>query len=125
MPKDRIVDGSDILPLLRAEPGAKSPTPRLYYYSRSGKLAAMREGTWKLHLLEPEERWWGKIASGGLIETKPSSPPPWLYNLEDDIGETQNVAEAHPEVVARLQKSAKEFDRDLEAHSRPIYRAAP
>jgi arylsulfatase A-like enzyme len=125
MPKDRIVDGHDILPLLRAEPRAKSRTPRLFYYARSGKLAAVREGDWKLHLLEPEERWWGKIASGGLIETKPTSPPPWLYNLNDDLGETHNVAEAHPEVVARLQKAAEEFDRDLEAHSRPIYRSAP
>ena len=39
MPADRVYDGHDILPLLRTEPEAKSPTPRLYYYSRSGKLS--------------------------------------------------------------------------------------
>jgi arylsulfatase A-like enzyme len=124
MPADRVYDGHDILPLLRGERGAKSPTARLYYYARSGKLAAVREGNWKLHLIAPEERWWGKIAGGALIETKPATPPPWLYNLRDDIGETNNVAEANPAIIERLQQAARDFDADIEAHSRPIYQAS-
>ena len=61
LPTDRRYDGHDILPLLRGKPGAKSPTNRLYYYARSGQLSAVREGEWKLHLVAPDERWWGKI----------------------------------------------------------------
>jgi arylsulfatase A-like enzyme len=123
LPTDRRYDGYDILPLLRDEPAAKSRTNRLYYYARSGQLSAIREGDWKLHLVAPEERWWGNIPSGGLIETKPTTPPPWLYNLRDDIGETRNVADAHPAVVARLQQAVREFDQEVEAQRRPTYQA--
>lgn len=125
MPTDRIYDGHDIWPLLRGEPGAKSQTDRLYYYGRTGQLFAVREGEWKLHFIAPEERWWGKIDGGALVETKPTTPPPWLYNLRTDIGETRNLADAHPELVARLQQAARAFDQDLEAHCRPIYQAQP
>lgn len=125
LPTDRRYDGHDLLPLLRGEPAAKSLTNRLYYYARSGQLSAIREGDWKLHLVAPEERWWGNIPSGGLIETKPATPPPWLYNLRDDIGETRNVADAHADVVARLLQAAREFDQEIEAQRRPTYQAPP
>lgn len=123
MPADRTCDGHNILPLLTGEPGAKSQTLQTCYYSRGGTLSAIREGDWKLHLVEPEETWWGTIANGGLLETKPSTPPPWLYNLHDDVGETHNVAAEHPDIVARLQKEALDFDHDLDAHIRPAYNA--
>ena len=123
LPTDRRYDGYDILPLLRDEPAAKSRTNRLYYYARSGQLSAIREGDWKLHFVAPDERWWGNIPSGGLIETKPATPLPWLYNLRDDIGETRNVADAHPAVVARLQQAVREFDQEVEAQRRPTYQA--
>ena len=125
LPADRRYDGHDLSPLLRGQPGAKSLTDRLYYYARSGQLSAVREGDWKLHLVAPDERWWGKIAAGGLIETKPATPPPWLYHLGTDIGETRNVAAAHPELVARLQQAARAFDAELEARRRPAYQAEP
>ncbi len=125
LPTDRRYDGHDILPLLRGTAAAKSLTNRLYYYARSGQLSAIREGDWKLHLVAPDERWWGNIASGGLIETKPATPLPWLYNLREDIGETRNVAEAHPDLVAQLQHAAREFDRELETQPRPVYQVQP
>lgn len=117
-----VCDGQDIFPLLTGESGAKSPTQRLFYFSRSGKLAAVREGDWKLHLLEPEERWWGNLPSGALLESKPGTSPPWLYNLKDDVGETRDVAGEHPDVVERLRQAALAFDKELEAHSRPVFR---
>ncbi|MCH8115511.1 MAG: hypothetical protein IIB25_08540, partial [Chloroflexi bacterium] len=36
-----------------------------------------------------------------------------LYDLAADIGESQNVAKDHPEVVARLRRIADEMDDDL------------
>src|SRR5262249_18752375 len=36
-----------------------------------------------------------------------------LYNLRDDPGETRNVASAHPEIVARLQKLVDAARADL------------
>ncbi len=123
LPTDRVYDGHDIGALLRGERGAKSPTERLYYYGRSGQLFAVREGPWKLHLLAPEERWWGKIAGGALVETKPATPPPWLYHLPDDIGETRDVAAAHADIVERLTRAARAFDAEVTQNSRPVYQA--
>jgi hypothetical protein len=36
-----------------------------------------------------------------------------LYNLESDIGETENVAAEHPEIVAHLKELADQMREDL------------
>jgi arylsulfatase A len=36
-----------------------------------------------------------------------------LYNLESDVGETQDVSAEHPDVVARLEKLAQAAREDL------------
>ncbi|MBE2284791.1 MAG: arylsulfatase [Prosthecobacter sp.] len=35
-------------------------------------------------------------------ELKPNSPPQQLYNLDTDLGQTRNVFQEHPDIVARL-----------------------
>ena len=55
------------------------------------------------------------------VATKPKTAPPWLYNLNEDVGETKNVAEESPEVVASIAKLAREFDRTLSEEMRPAY----
>ena len=77
-PRDRIIDGKSIVSLLRAEPNVKSPHEAFFYYG-GANLKAVRSGPWKL------------FANGTL------------YNLDDDISETKNVAGQHAEVVARLK----------------------
>jgi len=88
VPQDRIIDGRDVAPLLRAEPGARSPHEAFFYYA-GPNLRAVRSGPWKLH------------AAGQL------------YNLDDDIGESRNVAAQHPEVVARLETHLARARADL------------
>ncbi len=121
VPTDRKTDGYDILPLLSGKK-VNSPYNFLCYYGRDGELAAIRKGNWKLHLLEPSERWAGKQpVKEALLDTKPTTPLPWLYNLTTDIGETRNVADANPKVVNRLTKLARDFDSSLTAEIRPYY----
>ena len=36
-----------------------------------------------------------------------------LFDLKNDVGETRNVIEKHPEVVARLEAAAEEARKDL------------
>lgn len=121
IPKERKIDGRNILPLLTGEK-AKSEYSLLCYYGRDGKLAAIRQGDWKLHLTEPSERWAGKQpVEEALLDTKPTSALPWLYNLSSDIGETKNVAAANPEMVERLRKAAESFDATLTKELRPKY----
>jgi arylsulfatase A len=53
--------------------------------------------------------------SGGWSDPKPNSPEAQtlasvqLYNLAQDIGETNNVQAGHPKVVARLTKLLEKY----------------
>lgn len=101
------IDGRDILPLLVQEP--PPPTPHesfLYYWGQ--ELQAIRSGDWKLHfpheyrsLTGPPGRD-GKPAGYSQRRTGLA-----LYNLREDVGESTNVADQHPDVVARLQQLAE------------------
>jgi arylsulfatase A-like enzyme len=95
-PRDRVIDGKDVWPLLSAKPGAKSPHEAFYYY-RGNKLEAVRSGKWKLRRTKQVE----------------------LYDLQADIGEKNNLADEHPDIVARLTKMMGEFDEQLKANCRP------
>jgi len=97
---DRPIDGLDISRLLD-DPDAESPHDEVgYYYYKNGRPEAIRLGKWKLHLKKNPE----------------------LYDLRADIGESNNVAEANAAVVAELQTMAAEYDADLKANSRPLWR---
>ncbi len=96
----RPIDGLDISALLD-DPQSASPHDKAgFFYYKNGGLQAVRLGKWKLHLKKKLE----------------------LYDLRADIGEKENVADANPEVVAKLQNLAKRYDADLKAHSRPTWR---
>jgi len=97
VPAGRVIDGRDIRPLMAGEPGAKSPHEAFFYY-RGTNLEAVRCGKWKLR----------RVKKGTE-----------LYDLEADVGEKTNVAETHPEIVARLTGVMEEFDRELKANARP------
>jgi arylsulfatase A len=113
VPADRIIDGRDIGPLLRAEPGAKSPHEAFYYYWDNG-LEAVRRGNWKLHFPHAYRSLSGPAGKDG-------EPGPYrqartelaLYDLAADVGESRNVAEENPEVVAELKKLADAAREDL------------
>lgn len=128
------IDGTDLSPLLLGEKGAKG-RESFWFYS-GAELQAVRVGDWKLHL--PHEYLTVAAAPG-----KGGKPSDWenlkpqsielsgirgiasrhgyrveriglaLYNVKRDPGETNNVASAHPEVVARLQAEAGRARADL------------
>ena len=109
-PRDRIIDGHDIWPLMSGQRGAKSPYEAFYYYCKA-QLQAVRSGKWKLHLpLEAKLRDY----RGEIIES-----PALLYDLERDVGETTNVAHEHPDVVKRLSALADGAREDLGDLERP------
>ena len=90
-PDDRVIDGKDIRPLLRGQPGVTTPHEALFYYGcGSHNLDAVRAGNWKLRLDGDE-----------------------LYDLDADVGETENVFDRHPDVVRDLQARADACRDDL------------
>ncbi len=88
LPAQRKLDGVDVSPVLLGDP-AKAPRDHYFIY-KGLKLEALRLREWKLHL--------------GTNE---------LYQLEDDIGETKNVAAEHQDVVKELRAFAQTMDGDL------------
>jgi arylsulfatase A-like enzyme len=88
-PADRRLDGCDIWPMLAGQQGADSPHD-VFYFFRGLNLEAVRHGPWKLRLQANE-----------------------LYNLDADIGEQNNVAQDHADVVRQLRHLAEQMDADL------------
>jgi arylsulfatase A-like enzyme len=87
-PTDRKIDGHDLAALLEDRPGARSGYGEFYYWS-GNQLRAVRQDRWKLHV-------------GGE-----------LYDLVADVGESNNVAQGNPDVVARLRGKLDEARADL------------
>jgi arylsulfatase A-like enzyme len=106
--KDRILDGRDLGPLLANPNGAPVRDTHLYF-TAAQKLEAIRQGPWKLFLLDPAKR------KGEPVRTAPA-----LYNVVDDPAELTNQAGQHADIVARLTKEAAERLAEIEAHKRPI-----
>jgi arylsulfatase A-like enzyme len=134
LPKNRI-DGVDISKVLFGQ-ATDDPHPELVFYS-GVELHAVRAGKWKLHLphkyltvMNGEMRSDGKPAGYGTLEPKSITEsgvegiasrhgyrveqlPLSLYDLSNDVGEQQNVAANHPEVVARLMAVADKYRTEL------------
>jgi len=87
------IDGHDLSPLLKGQT-QYTPYKAFYYYDRD-QLQAVRSGKWKLHL-PLQNRFKAHHTDNGFeIGAE-------LYDLTADIGEQQNVADQHPDVVETL-----------------------
>jgi arylsulfatase A-like enzyme len=108
LPKDRVIDGKDIWPLMSGEPGAPSPHEAFYcYYGR--ELRAVRDRRWKLHFPHRSNTLAGRPGGrdGSPARYEQLQVGNWLFDLKTDIGETTNMAADHPDIVARLTKHAE------------------
>lgn len=118
-PKDRIIDGHDIWPLLSGQKDAKSPWGHFYYYWDYG-LDGVRVGQWKLVFPHKFPSLTGPAGKDGqpggyTLATTDTA----LYDLDSDVGETKNVADEHPDIVIKLQKVAAAAREDLgDAHQK-------
>ena len=111
-PEDRVIDGDDISDLIHGVEGARSKKKAFYYYQQT-RLQAVRSGRWKLHL--PGPRHWPEYSKAeDAIEIHENQ----LYDLENDLGETTNVAKANPEVVRTLMKLVEEARADIGDYNR-------
>jgi len=80
LPADRTLDGVDLLPWIRGE---RTDDPHAALFWRSGHYQTVRAGPWKLQRADRPER-------------------VWLFNLEADPTEQQDLAAVRPDVVAGL-----------------------
>ena len=115
-PQDRVIDGKDIRPLLFAKEKAKSPYDAFFYYQLD-QLQAVRSGPWKLFLpLENPQRH-GRFRKGPTEAL--------LFNVVQDIGCENNVADQHPDIIASLTQLAERARKDLGDLDQPGAGARP
>jgi arylsulfatase A-like enzyme len=98
-PTDRIIEGVDQTDLLTGK--SKTGNRDVYHFFCQNELQAIRKGDWKLHLPD-HKTFYGYVKDRGSGKLE-------LYNLRNDIGEKNNVADEHPQVVAELLKLSQAF----------------
>jgi arylsulfatase A-like enzyme len=110
LPKHKI-DGKDISPLLFVD-DAKSPH-EAYFYFWGNSLEAVRSGDYKL-VFPHAYRHCDMPGSGGIpgkyVQRNTGMA---LYNLKKDIGETTDIKDQHPEIVAKLEVYAEGIRKEL------------
>ncbi|MDA7867891.1 hypothetical protein N9A62_02725 [Akkermansiaceae bacterium] len=106
LPKDKKIDGLDISDLLAG--GNKSPRNEFIYYTSRGDLEGLRQGKYKL-LIKKNRRQKNQPADRANI---------MLFDLKADLGEKNNLAEEHPEIVAKLGIRMQELDAEITKNQR-------
>ena len=98
LPKDRVIDGMNLLPLLQKGTAQQDRT----IFWRDGHYQAVQSGGFKLQIAE-----------------RPNKA--WLFNLAEDPTEQKNLAEAMPEKVAALKALIDAHNKTQRA---PLFPAA-
>ncbi len=95
-------DSDNVLPALL---GGKLPDPQRYVVMSSGGTGALsiRSGKWKLLMGQGDCGYREFVTKKPQPAPKPGAPPAQLYNLDEDIGETNNLYLKHPDTVKRLK----------------------
>lgn len=116
IPEQPIIDGRDLSNILL---GKTTESPReAHYYFSSFQLQAVRQGSWKL-ALEPQNETMGRPVSPDAKSNEPR-----LYNLDTEIGEQTNLANDHPEIVAKLKALAEKINTEIGGQTPTSRRAA-
>jgi arylsulfatase A-like enzyme len=95
------IDGRSLRALLQGEDAS---VREHFFYFKGNELAAVRDDRWKLHV--SRGHWTEELGRHPIQVCE-------LYNLREDIGETTNVAAAHPDIVARLQAACAAMRAEL------------
>jgi arylsulfatase len=119
-PSDRVIDGQDIRHLFHGRFEEADPEKAFFYYLRV-HLQAVRQGKWKMHLVREQQ----PVGAAPFAENRHIAradrvgfSEPFLVDLDNDIGETTNVADQHPEIVQRLLALAEAMRADLGDYDR-------
>ena len=108
-PAGRTIDGRDIRPLLSDKLTADkkvAPFKFIYSYSRN-EPAAIRQGPWKLHI-----RLGSQLKDNYGFEA--SREKPLLFQVEQDLEESFDLAAEQPERVKQMLKELESYEAQVE-----------
>ena len=118
VPQDRMIDGSDLSPLLKGKPKSfKRHQPMFWHLQKSRPIVAMRDGDFSL-VANPDyeistsnmfqERWIPTVRDGGYKDFQ-------LFDLSKDPGQTQNIASDNPELLKELKAKLLQINQSVMA----------
>jgi len=119
LPDDAGEDSFNILPLLLGQKPDGPVRVAMINKACRGPSISIRQGPWKLILPDgcwPTEEGVAALEAGKLGKGE-------LYNLADDIGESKNLYDQHPEIVKKLQELFVRIVR--QGRSRPPAQQTP
>lgn len=133
LPRDRVIDGRDLWPLLG---GASDATPHdALFFFNANVVDGARGGRWKYYRWVNLYTWPVPLDKANTLAgrsahaytyTDPQTGEtahlvthdPLLFDVVADSNESYNVAAAHPDDVARLQAAIDAWERDFFANPR-------
>ena len=98
LPENAGEDSFSLLSAMKGETYDRSLRGPVIHHSASGHFA-IRDGKWKLNMFRGS----GGSLEPSLFQPAEGEPPYELYNLDEDVGETQNLFFTYPEIVDRLK----------------------
>ena len=111
LPEERRIDGMDVSGLWMGT-AEESPRDEFVYYTSQGELEGIRRGDWKLLVKKP------RVPRNQRRAAAAKPPQILLFDLGQDVGEQNNVAEANPDIVKRLRSRMEELDAEITRNAR-------
>ena len=113
LPDGAAEDSFNVLPALLGEKRSKPIREATVHHDIQGRFS-IRQGPWKLVM--PQSLWHRpEMKRAGAKSDRVYAPE--LYNVVEDLGEKNDVADQHPDVVARLARLLEKYQTD--GRSRP------
>ena len=116
VPKDRMIDGSDLSTLLQGEANKfRRHQPLFWHLQKSRPIVAMRDGDFSL-VANPDyeisqsnmfqESWIPIIKTGGYKDFQ-------LFDLSKDPGQIENIASENPELLNKLKAKLLKMNQSI------------
>lgn len=115
LPPDCTIDGTSLLPLFEDE-AFERETPLFWYFYRVRPSVALRDGDWMLigYLEKPDYRFSHPLRPQDIPYLKQAQIVRYeLYNLREDIAETRDISELHPDITQTLQARMYALHREV------------
>ncbi len=106
LPQDRVIDGKDILPILKGE-STQTPHDRLFVI-KDKKIVAVRQGDYKYHVRTNSDM-------GNFSRAKQG---PFLFDLSDDPREAYSLDSLMPEKAQEMADMITGFEQELRENLR-------
>ncbi len=112
---ERIIDGKNAWSVLVGDT-TKCPQEAYFYYYKVNELHAIRYQQWKMYFPHKYRTLNGRKGGKGGLPVKYDHidlNEIELYDLENDIAETKNIADDHPDLIIKMKKLANEMRERL------------